>query len=118
MDMKNKVTSLCANMQVRVERASGYLWRRVPPTETCTLSAESEPPSPVTELTVGHVQIDREGGKEEGYLAQFDLSWSPPLTANGALAEYEVNIVTQPSGDGPVLYHSTHPVSFPSLGTS
>ena len=115
---EKQVTLLCANTQVRVERASGYLWRRVPPTETCTLSAGPEPPSPVTELTAGHVEIDKEGGGEEGYLAQFDLSWSPPLTANGALAEYEVNIVTQSSGDGSVLYHSIHPVSFPSLGTS
>ena len=103
------VTLLCANTQIRVERTSGYFWRRVPPTKTCTLSADSEPPGPVTELSVTQVQTDREGGG--GLLAQFHLSWSVPLTTNGILTEYEVNVVTGAAGDGTLLYHSTHPVS-------
>lgn len=105
----NMVTLLCADTQVRVERTSGYFWRRVPPTKTCTLSADSEPPGPVTELSVTQVQTDREGGG--GLLAQFHLSWSVPLTTNGVLTEYEVNVVTGAAGDGTLLYHSTHPVS-------
>ena len=48
----------------------------------------------------------------EGQLAlQFELTWSPPSSANGILTEYEVAIGTQPVSAGAFLYHSTFPVS-------
>ena len=89
-----------------MERGNQYLWRRVPSTESCTVSTESEPPTPVTGVSVGRVETEREG---EGLI--FELSWSPPVTTNGELTEYEVNVVTDATGEGLLLHHSTYPVS-------
>ena len=89
-----------------MQRGNQYLWRRVPSTESCTVSTESEPPTSVTGVSVGRVETEREG---EGLI--FELSWSPPVTTNGELTEYEVNVVTDATGEGLLLHHSTYPVS-------
>ena len=97
--------------QIRVERGVQYLWRRVPSTASCIISTESEPPSKMTDITIQNIEIEREGVGEEISMT-FDMLWSPPSTANGALTQYELVIGTLTAADSTsILYQSTYTVS-------
>ena len=65
------------------------------------MSAESEPPTTMTEVSASKVEIQEDS-------VQFDLMWSPPSTANGVLTEYELALGTTATE---LLPHSTYPVS-------
>ena len=97
--------------QIRVERGVQYLWRRVPSTASCIISTESEPPSKMTDLTIQNIEIEREGAGGEISMT-FDMLWSPPSTANGALTQYELVISTLTAADSTsILSQSTYTVS-------
>ena len=84
---------------------------------TCTVSAESNPPTTMTAVTASNVEVQTEevGEAEEQSLLrlQFDVLWSPPSISNGVLMEYELALGTERTATGttPFLYHTTFPVS-------
>ena len=110
---------VCVCVKVRVERNGQYLWRHIPAKESCTISAESDPPSIMTDITVSGVEIEREGLQEGPVMfVHFELTWLPPSTANGILLEYEIAVGTTASGPTDLLYRFTYPVSAWDLSLS
>ena len=54
--------------------------------------------------------LEKETLTEDELNLRFDLSWSPPKTANGVLTKYEVMLGTEPHPNS-TLYQRTLPVS-------
>ena len=88
--------------------------------KTCTISAESIPPTVMRGVTVSNVEVQTEEEGREGEAAahsllrlQFDILWSPPTTSNGGLMEYELGLSTEHpvTGTKTLLYRMTFPVS-------
>lgn len=100
-------------IQVRVERNNQYLWRRVPSKQTCTVNAESHPPSAMTNISTSDVKIQWLS-EEQSLALQFNLMWSPPATANGILTEYELAVGTGhiEAGTTLLLHRVTFPVNY------
>lgn len=65
----------------------------MPSMKTCTVNAESDPPSAMTDISISDVKIQWLSG-EQSLTLQFNLMWSRPATVNGVLTEYELAVGT------------------------
>lgn len=72
--------------------------------QTCTVNAQSDPPSAMTNVSTSDVEIQWLS-EEQSLTLKFSLVWSPPATVNGVLTEYEVAVGTERIGAGTTLLH-------------
>ena len=81
----------------------------MPAPESCSISAESEPPTSMTEITASVPEVEMTENASTEVL--FNVTWHPPSLANGVLLEYELSVGTSAIEPAQILYHAVYPVS-------